>query len=1342
LLDFQAWQSNDSVYIRTQNPRKLAFTWYLYAGTRLIDMGYSKNLDTVFSSTGKNEYILSVQYLWSGVPDILFRSVRVQKNRLNIRVGQPSLVYPGKESNVDILVTDYKGNPVPGVDLTCYGITRKFGSAPPEIPVFQEKFKTLKEYNQFHKGSVFEYNNDLMAHTLRKTLDYPYFKRLFGLDTLAYYRFLYPDDSIFVSSIPATDGITQVAPFIIRNGVIQPVKVLYIDEIPYYFNWVDQLRPYSFAVSGGRHHFRFVLSDKEISVESECKPGCKTIFSLSDDPLPPDISYKPRKWDFTSSEKNQLSNYVFSYRGTTKPGYNAYLIQYQKPIPLPSRSGGSFLAGPVTPGTARFEIPGYLTHVFDLEPGFQYEFLPGVIKMRSKTADELVFNSHKVSSAIGDFVYTRNTMEADEKALINYLRRNYSLNETYRMRGGGCSLKIETDPEIIKAKGEPLNALLFRTNADKYPLQECGNVNNFLYLSPGSHYVMLLFEDDSYLISEKVEIKSNGVNYLKINNPGVFKIDERSKALSEAIAKDVRNQPNFFKLAKEDYFKSLIETQQPYFGPGFKISGRVLDQNDDSPLPFVNILVMGGKSGTTSDFDGNFNLIMPAGYNTIALTFVGYEPQMVRVRPGESVVVRMETSLMYIDGIRVRGAVARGVECAIATTVGGVFSPPGGINENILNPETDVPRQGRPAPELQMPEFYSSLRTNFTDCAYWKPDLTTDANGKASFRVKYPDDITRWDTYVLGMDGQRHSGIAENMVLSYKPLLAQLFMPRFLVAGDTVSALGKVINYTGDSIPVTTLFEVNGKPSPAHRAKCAELLLDSLLVTTENADTLKVKYTLTGDDVYFDGEVREIPVNPFGIEEAKGVFMVLAKDTTFTLPGASETGELHIRATADMLDVVKGDLRNLRYYPYLCNEQLASKLKGLLLEKQICAYLREDFKGDREIRKIISKLEKNQNEESGWGWWEKSRTSPWISQHVIESLLKARSAGYAVALNERSLIDNLTLGMSVASNDDLIRKLYTLKMIDANIQFEQFISQLEQSPDLTAFQQLQLTELKQLCGLPYSLDELMGKHNKTLFGNYFWGKETKDRLVYDNPITSTLCAYRILERDSAGKKYLPHIVGYLLETRTNTGWRNTYETSKILETLLPSMVGIPADQRKPSLQLSGPLNVTVKEFPYTATTSDTSLLWVKNQGRMPVYFTAYTRHFESNPKAVDGVFEVSTSLWQDGKNVNILKAGEATVLKVSIRVDQPAEYVMIEVPVPAGCSYDDKAGWYPGEEYREQFRDHTSIFCNRLSSGSYTFEIRLLPRYSGSYSLLPAKAELMYFPTFFGRNEAKRVWIK
>jgi uncharacterized protein YfaS (alpha-2-macroglobulin family) len=126
---------------------------------------------------------------------------------------------------------------------------------------------------------------------------------------------------------------------------------------------------------------------------------------------------------------------------------------------------------------------------------------------------------------------------------------------------------------------------------------------------------------------------------------------------------------------------------------------------------------------------------------------------------------------------------------------------------------------------------------------------------------------------------------------------------------------------------------------------------------------------------------------------------------------------------------------------------------------------------------------------------------------------------------------------------------------------------------------------------------------------------------------------------------------------------------------------------------------------------------------------------------VDSLFSIRATLTQNGKTVKKLKAGESTTLTVNVFVKKPAEYVKIEVPVPAGCSYEEKSGWYPGEQYREQYRDRTVIFCNKLDQRNYTFEIKLLPRYSGSYNLLPAVAELMYFPTFFGRNETARVKI-
>ena len=47
-----------------------------------------------------------------------------------------------------------------------------------------------------------------------------------------------------------------------------------------------------------------------------------------------------------------------------------------------------------------------------------------------------------------------------------------------------------------------------------------------------------------------------------------------------------------------------------------------------------------------------------------------------------------------------------------------------------------------------------------------------------------------------------------------------------------------------------------------------------------------------------------------------------------------------------------------------------------------------------------------------------------------------------------------------------------------------------------------------------------------------------------------------------------------------------------------------------------------------------------------------------------------------------------------------------------------------------------------MTKGEYNDEIEIEPGYSASYSLSPVKAELMYFPVFYGRNNIKNLTIK
>ena len=74
----------------------------------------------------------------------------------------------------------------------------------------------------------------------------------------------------------------------------------------------------------------------------------------------------------------------------------------------------------------------------------------------------------------------------------------------------------------------------------------------------------------------------------------------------------------------------------------------------------------------------------------------------------------------------------------------------------------------------------NSIRSNFSDEAFWQPDLVTNSKGKASFWTIFPDDITSWRTFALAKDRKKRAGQVEGEIKSFKPVSAQLMVPRFV----------------------------------------------------------------------------------------------------------------------------------------------------------------------------------------------------------------------------------------------------------------------------------------------------------------------------------------------------------------------------------------------------------------------------------------------------------------------------------------------------------------------------------------------------------------------------------
>ena len=60
-----------------------------------------------------------------------------------------------------------------------------------------------------------------------------------------------------------------------------------------------------------------------------------------------------------------------------------------------------------------------------------------------------------------------------------------------------------------------------------------------------------------------------------------------------------------------------------------KIIGKVSDEDFNETMPFANVLVKGTNKGVTTDFDGNYTIIVSPGKYSLIFSFVGYKTKEI-----------------------------------------------------------------------------------------------------------------------------------------------------------------------------------------------------------------------------------------------------------------------------------------------------------------------------------------------------------------------------------------------------------------------------------------------------------------------------------------------------------------------------------------------------------------------------------------------------------------------------------------------------------------------------------------------------------------------------------------
>ena len=338
-------------------------------------------------------------------------------------------------------------------------------------------------------------------------------------------------------------------------------------------------------------------------------------------------------------------------------------------------------------------------------------------------------------------------------------------------------------------------------------------------------------------------------------------------------------------------------------------------------------------------------------------------------------------------------------------------------------------------------------RTYFPELAYWNPRIVTDATGRATVSIVVPDSSTKWRLMARGVTGDTLCGQTSVDVTSRHDFFVEILAPDALVEGDRFVPAAQahcLTDYHGD-VSVSLTWSVDGDEET--KATSKTLTFDGSGVQRVEFDAIEVRpvrlrmtcvaRTLSAptdtDKPIQDTAVLEIPVDPWGMRiesHASGT----AHDSQVVelrlrVGGAIHDRRLSIAIGADvrhwLVDEalwagprwrgIEQAYQSWRIAPPRTHADAASSLLAALYTS---GYVKgrqtpgdaatEILQLDDRVNSLIAQLLAAQNDDGGWAWCGKSRSSDlWTSAYIAWALGKAHRDGFLVAENARRQLASL-----------------------------------------------------------------------------------------------------------------------------------------------------------------------------------------------------------------------------------------------------------------------------------------------------------------------------------------------
>jgi uncharacterized protein YfaS (alpha-2-macroglobulin family) len=244
----------------------------------------------------------------------------------------------------------------------------------------------------------------------------------------------------------------------------------------------------------------------------------------------------------------------------------------------------------------------------------------------------------------------------------------------------------------------------------------------------------------------------------------------------------------------------------------------------------------------------------------------------------------------------------------------------------------------------------ATLRSDFSETAFWKPQLLTGRDGSVSIEFTVPDSVTSWNVWVHAVTKDLKSGSVHTEAKTVKDLMVRPYVPRFLREGD-LADLKVVVNNASDrglsgkvmldivdlETSTSALVAFGLSPERATQAFSAAAGAGAdvtfKLTTPKRVGSYAIEARAVSGDLS-DGERRPVPVLPGRMQLAQSRFAALKGGETRTLRFADmAAGDDPSRIDEQIVVTIDGQLfysvlSALPYlvnYPYECTEQTLNR---------------------------------------------------------------------------------------------------------------------------------------------------------------------------------------------------------------------------------------------------------------------------------------------------------------------------------------------------------------------------------------------------------------------------------